>query len=379
MVDIISNNIVSPLGFCTLHNYTAAKAGCSVVKQYNNLLDSGVDTSASVIDSKMLDDAFTDYCSLDPANYSKVEKAAMLSIKTAADNCDVELKSSRTAFYMSSTKGNVELLDRGEKYFNSPEIPLWHTASVIANYFGNPNTPITVSNACISGLSAIISAARALESKRIDCAVVTGVDMLSRFIVLGFSSLKSLSQSQCRPFDINRTGLNLGEAAATVILRRSEENSKFVKFVIGSIHNDAYHISSPSKTAEGSFRCLTDVTKNIDLSQIAFINAHGTSTMYNDEMESVAISRAVLQNTPVNSLKPIFGHTLGAAGVLESVISITALQDNTVLPTINFEEYGVSKKINIQRSIEKTDKQCAIKLISGFGGCNAAAVFKKGE
>ena len=129
--------------------------------------------------------------------------------------------------------------------------------------------------------------------------------MLSRFIVLGFSSLKSLSQSQCRPFDINRTGLNLGEAAATVILRRSEENSKFVKFVTGSIHNDAYHISSPSKTAEGSFRCLMDVTKNIDLSQIAFVNAHGTSTMYNDEMESVAISRAGLQKIPVNSLKPI--------------------------------------------------------------------------
>ena len=379
MIDIISDNIISPLGFSTMQNYIAAKAGCSVVRQYSNLLDSGVDTAASLIDCKMLDDAFTDYCLLDPANYTKVEKAAMLSIKTAADNCDVELKSSRTAFYISSTKGNVELLDKGESYFNSPEIPLWHTASVIVKYFGNPNTPVTVSNACISGLSAIIAAARALESKRIDCAVVTGVDMLSRFIVLGFSSLKSLSPSQCRPFDINRTGLNLGEAASTVILRRSEEGSKFAKFVTGSIHNDAYHISSPSKTAEGSFRCLSDVARNLDPSQLAFVNAHGTSTMYNDEMEAVAISRAGLQDVPVNSLKPIFGHTLGAAGVLESVISITALQDSAVLATKNFEEYGVSKKINIQRSIGSTDKQYAIKLISGFGGCNAAAVFKKGE
>lgn len=370
MVDIISNNIVSPLGFSTLHNYTAAKEGVSVVKPFDGYC-------AAYIDNKLLDNAFSDICAQNPSNYTKVEKAAILSIKSTLNNCDVDFCHPKTTFFFSTTKGNVELLDSGD--FNNPNIYLWQTAQKISKFFGNDNTPIVVSNACISGLSAMISAARALKSNRIDTAVVTGVDMLSKFIVSGFSCLKALSQNPCRPFDIERTGLNLGEAAATVVMRRADNGSKYPKYVSGAIHNDAYHISSPSKTAEGSYRSLCDATKGFQPSQFAFINAHGTSTMYNDEMESVAISRAGLQDVPVNSLKPIFGHTLGAAGLLESILSICALQDGAVLPTMNFNEYGVSKKINIQRSLGSTDKQYAIKLISGFGGCNAAAVFKKGE
>ena len=371
MIEIISDNIVSPLGFSTEQNYTAAKAGVSALKPCG-------DYFAAYIDYKMLNEAFADNLNLSPDTFSKVEKAAMLSVKLAVDKCGVDFSSPRTALYLSTTKGNVEYMDNGD-YQNS-DLPLWRTAKKMLDCFGGKDNYVVVSNACISGLSAIISAARALESHRIDCAVVSGVDMLSRFIVQGFSSLKALSSSHCRPFDIERNGLNLGEAAATVVMRRASEGSRFTKFVTGSVHNDAYHISSPSKTAEGSFLALSDVVKSVAPDSLAFINAHGTSTLYNDEMEAVAVNRAGLNAVPVNSLKAVFGHTLGAAGIVESIVSMCALNDNTVLKTLNFSQHGVSKKINIVAGVNQTSsKPYFVKLISGFGGCNAAALFKKGE
>ena len=371
MVDIISDNIISPLGFSTEQNYTAAKAGVSAVKPFDGYC-------AAYIDNKMLDGTFGDVFQQNPNSFTKVEKSAMLSVKSALDSCDVDFSDPKTAFFFSTTKGNVELLDNGDAV--NPGVYLWNTAQKISNYFGNNNTPIVVSNACISGLSAMITAARALKSHRIDTAVVTGVDMLSKFVVSGFSCLKALSQNPCRPFDIERTGLNLGEAAATVVLCCSDGSTKYPKLLDGYISNDAYHISSPSKTAEGSYQVLHKVVSDCTVADLAFINAHGTSTLYNDEMEAVAIDRAGLNNVPVNSLKAIFGHTLGAAGVLESVISLHALMDNTVLKTVNYATPGVSKKINVVGGVnQSTNKSYFIKLISGFGGCNAAALFRKGE
>ncbi len=377
MIEIVSDNIISSFGFSSDDNYQAVKEGRSSVEVFPNLLDSGIRTAASYIDCKAFNEVFADFCMLDPDHYSKVEKSVMLSVKMASQNCNIDLSSPGTAFYLASTKGNVHYLDLGDAH--NPAIPLWHTAMRVAKYFGNSTTPVVVSNACISGLSAIIAAARALECGRIRCAVVSGVDMLSKFVILGFSSLKALSVEPCRPFDLNRNGLNLGEAAATVILQRADSRSKFPKFVAGFVRNDAYHISSPSKTAEGSFLVLSDVLKYVKAADVAFVNAHGTSTLYNDEMEAVAIARAGLDGVPVNSLKGCFGHTLGAAGIVESIISARALQDGTVLKTVGFGEPGVSKKINIADSNTATDKKYFIKLISGFGGSNAAALFKKGE
>ena len=377
MIEIVSDNIISSFGFSTDINYQAVKAGRTSVEAYPDLLSSGVGTAASYIGNKVFNEVFADFCMLDPDHYSKVEKAVMLSVKMASQDCNVDLSCPDTAFYLASTKGNVHYLDLGDAH--NPAIPLWHTAKRVAKYFGNSTTPVVVSNACISGLSAIIAAARALESGRIRCAVVSGVDMLSKFVILGFSSLKALSAEPCRPFDINRNGLNLGEAAATVILQRADSRSKLPKFVAGFMRNDAYHISSPSKTAEGSFHVLSDVLKYVKASDVAFVNAHGTSTLYNDEMEAVAIARAGLDAVPVNSLKGCFGHTLGAAGILESIISVRALQDGTVLKTIGFGELGVSKRINVAAENTATDKKYFIKLISGFGGSNSAALFKKGE
>jgi 3-oxoacyl-[acyl-carrier-protein] synthase-1 len=362
MIEIFSDCIISPAGFSTKENYDNVKALKSVIKIHNGF-------AFSKIDDKLLNAEFEKAFSLKPDSYTRLERAALLSVKKAVP--EVDTASEKTAFFLSSTKGNVELLDAGKH--DDIRLNLWHTAKTVSEFFGNKNTPVVISNACVSGLCAIIAAARAIQSGRIDTAVVTGADMLSKFVTEGFSSLKTLSKQPCRPFDIDRNGLNLGEAAATVVLKKSDREN----YVCGSVRNDAYHISSPSKTAEGSLNALSDVLKNIPKDEIAFLSPHGTATFFNDEMESVAISKAGLDKVPVSGLKGFFGHTLGAAGVIETVLSFYALNDGTVLKTSGYETSGVSRKINVATENLKTDKKYFVKLISGFGGVNAVAVFKK--
>lgn len=145
----------------------------------------------------------------------------------------------------------------------------------------------------------------------------------------------------------------------------------------GAIRNDANHISGPSRTGEGSFRALQYVLRNAEINNMACVSVHGTATPYNDEMEAVALSRAGLSSTPVSALKGYYGHTLGAAGILETLVTMHAIDNNTVLPTRGFDILGTTNTINVSNYTQTTDKQSFIKLLSGFGGCNAAAMFTK--
>jgi 3-oxoacyl-[acyl-carrier-protein] synthase-1 len=261
---------------------------------------------------------------------------------------------------------------------------LWHTAELIATFFKNSNTPLVVSNACISGAAAQIAAMRELETGSYEYAVVVGVDFLSKFIISGFQSFKALSPEPCRPFDKDRCGLNLGEAAATMIFgicdtrhTTCDNRKSQIALLSGAVRNDANHISAPSRTDEGSYRALQHILSQIAnrKSQIAFINAHGTATPYNDAAEVKAIVRAGLESVPINSLKPFFGHTLGAAGVLECIISMKALEENLTLKSQNFNAQDFENQVNIAQENHFFDKPYFIKLLSGFGGGNAALLF----
>ena len=144
----------------------------------------------------------------------------------------------------------------------------------------------------------------------------------------------------------------------------------------GAVRNDATHISAPSRTGEGSYRALQHILSEIGnrKSEIAFINAHGTATPYNDAMEMNAIVRAGLEQIPVNSFKSYFGHTLGAAGVVETIISMQALSEGLILKTFGFEN-NEQLTLNVCKENRTTDKRCFIKMMSGFGGVNAALLF----
>jgi 3-oxoacyl-[acyl-carrier-protein] synthase-1 len=377
MITRIGDNIISSLGFTTKENYQAVKSGQTGLRFYDSCLDLPEPLRASLIDKERLNNCFAAICE-HPGNYTPLEQAAILSVSQAAEESGIDLSDPRVLFFFSSTKGNVYLLGEKESGFSRDHIYLWHTAQVVAGYFHNPNTPVVISNACISGAAAQIAAMRELEVERGDYAVVTGVDLLSKFVVSGFQSLKALSTEICRPFDVARSGLNLGEAAATLIYKRAHADDKEdIVLLQGAIRNDANHISGPSKTGEGSFLALKAILENLTPEDLAFINTHGTATSYNDRMESIAITRAGLNTVPVNSLKGYFGHTLGAAGVLESIISMQALQDRIVLPTHGFENGEQEYPLKVVRTISPAEKPHFVKTLSGFGGCNAALLFKK--
>ena len=196
--------------------------------------------------------------------------------------------------------------------------------------------------------------------------------MQSAFIVSGFQSFKAFSQAPCKPFDLYRDGLNLGEAAATMILSASEPTTQRAwRIDGGAVRNDAYHISSPSKKGEGCYRALMSMGVD-DVENLAFVSAHGTATPYNDEMEAKALHRAALSDVPVNAFKGIYGHTMGAAGVLETILSMMAIEDGIVPPTMGFSELGVSKPLHISAQQQSTGKRSFVKMLSGFGGCNVA-------
>ena len=368
MIVKIADTIISPLGCSTEENYQAVKAGCSALREYRRS-DLPEPFVASLMEGERWkgNDVLT-----------RFETLVIGAINQILPQIDFDISSPRVIIILSTTKGNVDLLEGREGTPADSSPYPGETARKIAAHFGNPNRPIVVSNACISGLCAQIAAVRALESGRYDYAVVVGADVQSRFIISGFQSFKALSPEPCKPFDAHRLGLNLGEAAAAIVYQRAEkaQSGQWIAGT-GAICNDANHISGPSRTGEGSFRALKTVLEDADVDDIAFVNVHGTATLYNDEMESIAIERAGLIDKPVNSLKGYYGHTMGAAGVMEVILSMRAVEDHTILGTKGFDSLGVSKNVKVSSEHCSTDKNSFIKLLSGFGGCNAAMLFTR--
>ena len=376
MVVKVGDCILSPLGCGTLVNYEAAEKGQTSLKRYEHKWGLPEAFVASFFDEDMLSTVCAEVGIGD--DYTRFERMAIVVTAKALAETDIDAASSDTMFILASTKGNVHLLS-SDTECDVERLSLSVAADKIAGWFGNHRKPLVVSNACISGLHAQIEAMRILQAKRAKTVIVIAADMLSPFIVSGFQAFKTVSDELCRPFDEERLGLNLGEAAACVLYQlktESEINASDWIVRTGAVFNDAFHISHPSKTAEGSWRALTKIMQGIPSSSFALVNVHGTATMYNDEMEAVALDRAGLSDVPINSLKGFWGHTLGAAGLLETLITMASLDNGVVLGTKGFSALGVSRNINISADNRKATGKRFIKLISGFGGCNAAMAFE---
>ncbi len=360
----IADNILSPLGNGTEENYQAMLSGRSALARYERHWDMPEPFCASLF-SPAADHEYA------IEGLTRFESLVVRSVRQALEGVDIDVSGSNLVFILSTTKANVGLLGRET---SDPDLLYpGESALHICQALGITTPPIVVCNACISGVSAIILGSRLLRTHQYDYAIVCGADEMNEFVVSGFQSLKALSDQPCKPFDMERTGLNLGEAAATMILSTHRGDSGAIwRIDRCSMHNDAYHISAPSKRGDGAYLCLSDVVTGIPHEEIAFVNAHGTATLFNDQMESVAIERAGLQEKPVNALKGYFGHTLGAAGVLETLLSMYSIDHHTLLGTRGFEELGVSGKIHIQSEHEPIDQPRFVKMISGFGGSNAA-------
>lgn len=370
MLKVVSTNIVSPLGMSSQENWRAVMQGRSALRRLENYKGIPLPFVASVFTPEQVEELAVE-------GFTRFESLAIRSITEALTHTDLDVHGERTIFILSTTKADVEELGFAAEMDGDYHRPAL-SAQRIAEHVGIGGGAIVCCNACISGVSAQILADRLISCGHYDNAVVCGADLVSSFTASGFLSFKSLSNEACRPFDADRQGLNLGEAAATIVFTRADSlRDGDWLFERGEMDNDAFHLSTPAPSGEGARKVLEAVMKGRDASELAFVSAHGTATMFNDQMESVAIEKAGLSSVPLTALKGWFGHTLGASGVLEVISGMMAVSESVVLPLRGFREIGVSGKVNLSPELRATDKNSFLKMISGFGGCNAAALYRR--
>src|SRR5680860_9250 len=371
------NSIVSSLGFdsvTVVDQISNEVSGLRLIDE-PKILDRPF--YSSMISEDVLNNAFDRLQSRSPN--TRLEKMLMVSLENTLKASELEL-TDRVGLIVSTTKGNIDVLEEDSK-FPKERAYLSALGAELQNHFGFTTEPIVVSNACVSGVLAIVTAQRLIDQGKFDHVFVVAGDLVTKFIISGFNSFQALSDVPCRPYCKSRSGINIGEVAVSVLVTKDKNRLVYesVKILGGASCNDANHISGPSRTGEGLFRSITSALKEASLSpkDIDYISAHGTATMYNDEMEAIAFNRASLGDTPLNSLKGYFGHTLGASGLLETIIGMHSLNQNTLFASKGFQELGVSQPLNI---IEKTTSKkidTFLKTASGFGGSNTAAVFRK--
>jgi 3-oxoacyl-[acyl-carrier-protein] synthase I len=368
-VYVVADNIYSPLGRNTTANIEALKQGKSGIQLHVGNL------SPDPFYASLFDTTYR----IENESKTFFEQIVLASALDAINKTDIQPSDKRTGFILSSTKGNISLVEnvKSESY-SEKRIALYTSASIVARELGFNSEPMIVSHACISGLLAMITGMRLIQSGLYDSLVITGADLITSFIYSGFRSFQAISQNPCKPFDAARDGISLGEAAATVVL--SAKNCPGAILIGGgSVSNDANHISGPSRTGEELWLAIRRSLEQsgTDASGIDFISAHGTATRYNDEMEAKAIHLASMEKIPLNSLKGYYGHTLGAAGILESIVTIHSMKENIIFPTLGFSTPGTEMPVNVVKEITKSSIRRALKTASGFGGCNAAIVMIK--
>lgn len=368
----LATNITSSLGITTVANWQAVANGRIGVRKYEDASLSNTPFFASRIEPAVWQSIHQQTHSTQVL--SPFEQLSIFSAKRAISECREEIDLSETVFILSTTKGNIEWL----RQVPDERILLSTSADIIAKELGISNKAIVISHACVSGVVAITHAARLLQSGKYKNAIVTGCDRFSRFVLNGFQSFQAIADEPCRPFDAARKGINLGEAAGTIILSVSAE-MPLAEIHAGSTSNDANHISGPSRTGEELALAITRALEGsgVAASQINMVSAHGTATLYNDEMEAKAFAVANVVHAPVHSFKSYIGHTLGAAGVVESAMLIEAIQQQQLIPSSGYSENGVSEPLNVTTQMQPAELNYVLKTASGFGGCNATLVIGK--
>lgn len=255
----------------------------------------------------------------------------------------------------------------------------YSVADFTRHYFKLTGPAVVVSSACSSSAKVFSVARRMIEAGLIDAAIVGGVDTLCLTTLYGFNSLGLLSTQACRPYDISRDGISIGEAAAFALLERPSANignSEVLLLGIGE-SSDAYHMSSPHPDGLGAEMAMQQALQSASLAatDIDYINLHGTATPSNDAAEAKAVTSVFKHRVPCSSSKGATGHTLGAAGAVEAVICALALQYGFIPAGLNTQE--VDAELNLDYRLE--NQQLILKRVMsnsfGFGGTNCSLIF----
>lgn len=299
----------------------------------------------------------------------------------------------RTGLISSTSVGGMDITEQYfYSYVDNPDnhhYILSHDAGVstrhIADDLGINGFVTTISTACSSAANAIMLGARMIKSGRLDRVIVGGTDALSKFTLNGFNTLMILSDSYCKPFDQYRKGLNLGEAAAYLVLESDELIAKEGKPVLAYLAgygnaNDAFHQTASSENGEGAYLAMQKAfaESNLKPEQIDYINVHGTATPNNDLSEGRAIVRAFGDMVPAfSSTKAFTGHTLAAAAAIEAVYSVLAIQEGVVFPNLNFETPMEEFTLIPQTTLTHKNINYVLSNSFGFGGNCSTLIFGK--
>ena len=391
-VAVVAAGIVSPLGFGleeTLRSLREAKDCVTPVTMFP------VDrcrckTAGQVEDARLT--AANQHHPRHPERLHRVAQMMILAMKEALDQApgfQPELT------VVGTTSGGMTF---GEQYYRGLQngrASSRRAPTLIANY--TPQKPVmdaqeafgldtpcqVIANACASGTNAIGHAFNCVRSGRYQQVLTGGYDAISELVFVGFDSLQAATPDRCRPFDRERTGLVLGEGAAVLALENFESAQKrganILAEVIGyGISTDNFHLTQPDPSGSGPRAAMEGALQSarIEANEIDYINAHGTATPFNDSSEGKAIAE-LFSGVPVSSTKGMMGHSLGAAGAIEAVFSILALQHQLLPPNINFRHADDGLNLNIVANESRAGSVRTVLSNSfGFGGTNASVILR---
>lgn len=328
-------------------------------------------------------------------NFSRTAMIGTIAAKQAVKNAGINsINEYKTGLISATSVGGMDMTERFyNEYPSKPETVKYiecheggDVSHKIAEQLGLTGLVTTISTACSSAANSIMLGARLIKSGKLDRVIVGGTDALAKFTINGFKTLMILSDDYNTPFDNDRKGLNLGEAAAFLVLESDEivkkENKKVLARVSGyGNSNDAYHQTASSENGEGAFLAMQKAfqVSGLKPEQIDYINVHGTATPNNDLSEGRALNRIYIEKKvpDFSSTKPFTGHTLAAAAAIEAVYSVLAIQNNVVFPNLNFKTPMQEFDLQPQTTLKHKNIDHVLSNSFGFGGNCSTLIFSK--
>lgn len=328
-------------------------------------------------------------------NVTRTALLGMVAAKEAVESAGIsDINKYKTGLISSTSVGGMDITEKyfytyedfpeKQKYIDSHDAG--NSSLAIADLLGLKGMVSTISTACSSAANAIMMGAKLIKNGVLDRVIVGGTDSLSKFTLNGFNTLMILTDSYNTPFDNDRKGLNLGEAAAFIVLESDEivkkENKKVLAYLSGYGNaNDAHHQTASSENGQGAFLAMEKALKvsGLDKENIDYINVHGTATPNNDLSEGIAMIRIFGENKvpEFSSTKAFTGHTLAAAAGIEAVYSILAMQNNIIFPNLNFKTKMEEFDLIPVTELKEKNINHVLSNSFGFGGNCSTLIFSK--